>query len=115
MVKETAWGWIDHNQKRIIEVADTIWGYAELGLNEMKSSKLLQDELRKHGFKVEAGVAGMPTAFVATWGVESLSSGLWASSTLSQESVIRLSLRRRHSRRGRRVTAVATTSMEPVV
>ena len=68
MVKETAWGWIDHNQKRIIEVADTIWGYAELGLNEMKSSKLLQDELRKHGFKVEAGVAGMPTAFVATWG-----------------------------------------------
>ena len=68
MVKETAWSWIDHNQKRIIEVADTIWGYAELGLNEMKSSKLLQDELSKHGFKVEAGVAGMPTAFVATWG-----------------------------------------------
>ena len=68
MVKETAWGWIDQNQKRIIEVADTIWGYAELGLTETKSSKLLQDELRKHGFKMEAGVAGMPTAFVATWG-----------------------------------------------
>ena len=68
MVKETAWGWIDQNQKRITEVADTIWGYAELGLTETKSSKLLQDELRKHGFKVEAGVAGMPTAFVATWG-----------------------------------------------
>jgi aminobenzoyl-glutamate utilization protein B len=68
MAKETAWGWIDQNQKRIIEVADTIWGYAELGLTETKSSKLLQDELRKHGFKVEAGVAGMPTAFIATWG-----------------------------------------------
>ncbi|MDP2901441.1 MAG: amidohydrolase, partial [Candidatus Bathyarchaeota archaeon] len=68
MVKETAWGWIDQNQKRITEVADTIWGYAELGLTETKSSKLLQDELRKHGFKVEAGVASMPTAFVATWG-----------------------------------------------
>ncbi len=68
MVKETAWGWIDQNQKRIIEVADTIWGYAELGLTEVKSSKLLQDELKKHGFKVEAGVAGMPTAFIATWG-----------------------------------------------
>jgi len=68
MVKETAWGWIDQNQKRIIEVADTIWGYAELGLTEAKSSKLLQDELRRHGFKVEAGVAGMPTAFIATWG-----------------------------------------------
>jgi aminobenzoyl-glutamate utilization protein B len=68
MVKETAWGWIDHNQKRIMEVADTIWGYAELGLTETKSSKLLRDELGKHGFKVEAGIAGMPTAFVATWG-----------------------------------------------
>jgi aminobenzoyl-glutamate utilization protein B len=68
MAKETAWGWIDQNQKRIIEIADTIWGYAELGLTEVKSSKLLQDELKKHGFKVEAGVAGMPTAFIATWG-----------------------------------------------
>ena len=68
MAKETAWGWIDKNQKRIIVVADTIWGYAELGLTEVKSSALLQDELRKHGFKVEAGVAGMPTAFIATWG-----------------------------------------------
>ncbi len=66
--KKTAWDWIDHNQKRILEVADTIWGYAELGLTETKSSKLLQDELKKHGFKVEAGTAGMPTAFVATWG-----------------------------------------------
>jgi len=68
MAKDAAWGWIDQNQKRITEVADTIWGYAELGLTETKSSKLLQDELRKHGFKVEAGVAGMPTAFIATWG-----------------------------------------------
>jgi aminobenzoyl-glutamate utilization protein B len=68
MAKDTAWGWIDQNQKRIIEVADTIWSYAELGLTETKSSKLLQGELKKHGFKMEAGVAGMPTAFIATWG-----------------------------------------------
>jgi aminobenzoyl-glutamate utilization protein B len=68
MAKDTAWGWIDQNQKGIIEVADTIWSYAELGLTETKSSKLLQDELKKHGFKMEAGVAGMPTAFIATWG-----------------------------------------------
>jgi len=68
MAKETAWGWVDQNEKRIIKVADTIWGYAELGLTETKSSKLLQDELKKHGFKVEEGVAGMPTAFIATWG-----------------------------------------------
>ncbi len=68
MVKDTAWSWIDENQKRIIEIADTIWGYAELGLMETRSSKLLQNELSKNGFTVEAGVAGMPTAFVATWG-----------------------------------------------
>ena len=68
MVKEIAWDWVDQNQNRIIEVADTIWGYAELGLTEVKSSKLLQEELKKHGFKVDAGVAGMPTAFIATWG-----------------------------------------------
>jgi len=68
MIKDTAWSWIDQNQREIIEIADTIWSYAELGLMETKSSKLLQDELKKHGFKVEAGVAGMPTAFVATWG-----------------------------------------------
>jgi aminobenzoyl-glutamate utilization protein B len=35
---------------------------------ESRSSKLLADELERHGFKVERGVAGMPTAFVATWG-----------------------------------------------
>ena len=35
---------------------------------EERSSKLLADELESHGFKVERGVAGMPTAFVASWG-----------------------------------------------
>ena len=45
-----------------------VWEFAELGLIEFKSSALLADELEKHGFKVERGVADMPTAFVATWG-----------------------------------------------
>ena len=45
-----------------------IWEFAELGYHENKSSKLLQDELRAAGFKVTAGVAGAPTAFVAEWG-----------------------------------------------
>lgn len=67
-MKESAWRWIDENRNRIIEISDKIWGYAELGLMEYKSSKLLADELERHGFKVEKGVAGMPTAFVASWG-----------------------------------------------
>jgi len=68
MVKEKAWNWIDANRRQIIEISDTIWEYAELGLMEHKSSKHLADELEQHGFKVERGVAGMPSAFVATWG-----------------------------------------------
>ena len=67
-VKESAFKWIDGNRGRIIDVSDELWGYAELGLIEYKSSKLLAGELESHGFKVKMGVGGMPTAFVATWG-----------------------------------------------
>lgn len=50
------------------EVALSIWEWAEVGYQEEKSSGLLQEQLRAAGFEVEAGVAGMPTAFVAEWG-----------------------------------------------
>ena len=68
MPKKTALDWIDKNQGRLVEIADAIWEYAEVGLQEFKSSALLADELQKAGFAVERGVAGMPTAFVATYG-----------------------------------------------
>ncbi|HEU4516913.1 MAG TPA: amidohydrolase [Steroidobacteraceae bacterium] len=55
-------------EARDAQVARTIWEYAEVGYQETKSSALLQEELGKAGFKVEAGVAGIPTAFVATAG-----------------------------------------------
>ena len=48
--------------------AKTIWNYAEVGYQEEKSSALLQDMLSKEGFKVQKGVAGIPTAFVASYG-----------------------------------------------
>jgi aminobenzoyl-glutamate utilization protein B len=54
--------------ERDAEVARSIWEWAEVGYQEEKSSELLQQELEKAGFKVEAGVAGIPTAFVATAG-----------------------------------------------
>jgi aminobenzoyl-glutamate utilization protein B len=50
------------------KIALSIWDYAELGYKENKSSALLQSTLNDNGFIVEAGVAGMPTAFVATYG-----------------------------------------------
>ncbi len=49
-------------------IAMQIWNYAELGYKEVESSKLHQKTLKDNGFSVEAGVAGIPTAFVATFG-----------------------------------------------
>jgi aminobenzoyl-glutamate utilization protein B len=49
-------------------ISDAIWNYAELGMQEFKSSAILIKTLEEEGFKVEKGVAGMPTCFVATWG-----------------------------------------------
>ena len=49
-------------------IADSIWSYAELGMQEFKSSALLIKTLEAEGFTVEKGVAGMPTCFVASWG-----------------------------------------------
>lgn len=49
-------------------VAKQIWSFAELGYQEQKSSALLQQQLRDAGFTVRAGVADIPTAFVASWG-----------------------------------------------
>ena len=50
------------------DVALRIWEYAELGYQEVRSSELLASELEKEGFRLEKGVAGIPTAFVATYG-----------------------------------------------
>jgi len=68
MSREVALRWIDENEKRIIEISDKIWEYAEVGLLEHRTSRLLSDEIERRGFRVDRGVAGMPTAFVATWG-----------------------------------------------
>jgi len=66
--KKYALDWIENNEKLLIAISDKVWEFAELGLIEFKSSALLADELEKHGFRVERGIAGMPTAFVASWG-----------------------------------------------
>lgn len=68
MLKRDARKWIDDNEERLIRIARRIWEYAEIALEEYKSSRLLADELEGEGFTVQRGVAGMPTAFVATYG-----------------------------------------------
>jgi aminobenzoyl-glutamate utilization protein B len=49
-------------------ISRQIWETPELGYHETKSSPVLQQELRVNGFDVHAGVAGMPTAFTASYG-----------------------------------------------
>jgi len=49
-------------------ISDSIWSFAELGMQEFKSSAILIKTLEAEGFKVEKGVAGMPTCFIASWG-----------------------------------------------
>jgi len=50
------------------DIALKIWDYAELGYQETRSSQLLQETLAAEGFEVQAGVAEIPTAFVASFG-----------------------------------------------
>jgi aminobenzoyl-glutamate utilization protein B len=68
MLKETAWKWIENSKDLLAKISDNVWGFAEYGLLEDKSSKLIADTLENHGFKVQLGVAGMPTALTAEWG-----------------------------------------------
>lgn len=49
-------------------MVDQIFSYAEPGFQEVRTSEYLTDILEKNGFKVTRGVAGIPTAFTATWG-----------------------------------------------
>jgi len=59
---------IDGRYESTAKLARTIWEYAEVGYQETKSSNLLQQTLDGEGFAIEAGVAGIPTAFVASYG-----------------------------------------------
>ena len=55
-------------QPQLVALHKRIWEFAEVGLKETRSSSALQEFLRGEGFDVQSGVAGMPTAFVASWG-----------------------------------------------
>ncbi len=59
---------IEARRSGYADIAKQIWAFAEVGYQEQKSSALLQQQLRTAGFSVRAGVAEIPTAFVATFG-----------------------------------------------
>jgi hypothetical protein len=68
--KESALGYLNTSSvmKKYGTISDSIWSFAELGMQEFRSSAILIKTLEDERFKVEKAVAGMPTCFVATWG-----------------------------------------------
>ncbi len=67
-LKRQAIGEVDKLQVFTQQMVDQIFSFSELGFHEYETTKYLTTILEKNGFKVDHGVAGMPTAWVATWG-----------------------------------------------
>jgi len=59
---------VDSRYEETAAIARDLWEFAEVGYQEEKSSTLLQQALAAEGFAIDAGVAGIPTAFVASYG-----------------------------------------------
>ena len=59
---------IDARAGLVQRVVDQLFSYGELGFQEVETSRYLVALLRREGFAVDTGVAGMPTAWVARWG-----------------------------------------------
>jgi len=66
-LKQAALAEIDRRREFTQQMVDQIFSYGELGFQEFETHKYLVTVLRENGFNVEEGVAGIPTAFVATW------------------------------------------------
>ena len=59
---------VEKHEANLIKISDDIWALAEEAFQEHKSSEILSNYAEKQGFTIERGVAGMPTAFVASYG-----------------------------------------------
>lgn len=59
---------VQANAKLAQVITDQVFSFGELGYQEVETSKYLTGLLEQNGFKVERGVAGLPTGWVATWG-----------------------------------------------
>jgi aminobenzoyl-glutamate utilization protein B len=67
-LKKEALAKVDARYQFVQQMVDQIFSYAELGFQEFETSKYVTGILEQNGFKVERGVAGIPTAWVATYG-----------------------------------------------
>jgi aminobenzoyl-glutamate utilization protein B len=67
-LKTEALTMVDGRAKLVQEIVDMLFSFGELGMQEIETSKYLTGILEKNGFRVERGIAGIPTAWTATWG-----------------------------------------------
>ena len=61
---------VDSRYEQTAALARDLWEFAEVGYQEVKSSALIKETLAAEGFEIESGMAGIPTAFVASFGTE---------------------------------------------
>ncbi len=61
---------VDSRYEQTAALARDLWEFAEVGYQEVKSSALIKETLAAEGFEIESGIAGIPTAFVASFGTE---------------------------------------------
>src|SRR3954470_7601278 len=59
---------VDAMAKETQVMVDMVFSFGELGFQEYETSKYLTGILEKEGFKIERGISGIPTAWMATWG-----------------------------------------------
>jgi aminobenzoyl-glutamate utilization protein B len=59
---------VDNQSAALVEMSDRIWAHAEIALHETQSGQVLADYAEQQGFRVERGIAGMPMAFIASYG-----------------------------------------------
>lgn len=59
---------IDQDAKRAQIMVDKVFSFAELGFQEVETSKYITDILKENGFEIEYGISGIPTAWTAKWG-----------------------------------------------
>jgi aminobenzoyl-glutamate utilization protein B len=61
-------GFVDSRYEQTAALARDLWEFAEVGYQEVRSSALLKESLAAEGFEIRSGVAGIPTAFIASYG-----------------------------------------------
>ena len=67
-LKTEASGEVDKLQDLVQQGVDSVFSFAELGFQEVETVRYIKDVLKKNGFAIQENIAGVPTAFMATWG-----------------------------------------------